>query len=237
MRDPRPPDHCELPPEVLALAERCGADPTITAGTRVALRQTGLMRSDAAHRWAPFRARQTMDLDRPGFVWRAKTGPLGCIAVTDALEEAGPRLSVVALGLIPLARVAADEALTKGQLLRYLAELPLAPDAILRNRALVWQALNATTLRVAATHCGVSAQLDFTLGADGLVASIFAADRPRLEGTRTVEHPWRGHFTDYRAHCGRQLPFAAEVAWILDGRETPVWRGTMDAWTLAAGSR
>lgn len=191
------------------------------------------MRADAAHPWARFRADQTISLDRPGFRWRATTGPFDLVTVTDALDEAGPSLTVKAFGVIPLARVAADDALTKGELLRYLAELPLAPDAMLRNTALDWEVLGPSTLHVSATVGGVRARIVFTLDADGLVASAFAPDRPRLEGATTVEHPWQGRFGAYRLHHGRRLPFAAEVAWIIEGAVLPVWRGQMEDWTMS----
>jgi hypothetical protein len=232
MRDAPPALRRELPPAVIALAHRCGGNARNSDVDHVLLTQTGFMRADAAHRWAPFRARQSIALDRIGFAWRAATGPLGCIAVTDALDETGPQLTVMALGLIPLARVAADAALTKGELQRYLAELPLAPDAILRNPALDWEVLSPASLRVMATCRGVRAHVDLTLGADGLVASVFAPDRPSLEGGGMVERPWTGRFSDYRTHQGRQLPFAAEVAWTIDGEEVAYWRGAMASWDL-----
>jgi hypothetical protein len=225
-----------LPPLVVALAERCGATVGEPAANHVVLTQTGFMRADAAHRWSTFRARQTIAVDRIGFAWRATTGPLGCITVTDALDVNGPKLSVVALGIIPLARPAADAALAKGELQRYLAELPLAPDAILRNLALVWEVLDPHTLRVTAPLNGVRAHVDLTLGPDGLVASVLAPDRPRLESAVSVEHPWTGRFDDYRWRDGRLVPFAAEVGWTLGGTEVVCWRGGMATWNFADGA-
>lgn len=221
-----------LPPEVAALARRCGADPNLVPGAEVTMRQTGVMRADAAQPWKAFRARQTIAIDRMGFVWRARTGPLGCVSITDALEDAGGRLTVMALGVIPLVRLGADDKLTRGELLRYLAELPYSPDAILHNRGLQWEAPDANTLRVTGSHAGVSARIEFTLDPDGLIASAYAPDRPRLEGATTVERPWRCTISDYRSHQGRRLPFAGEAAWIIDGVETPVWRGRIEAWAL-----
>ena len=231
----RSPDR-ELPPLVVALARRCGAKIGDTSTNQVVLTQTGSMRTDASHAWAPFRARQTIAVDRTGFTWRATTGPLGCIAVTDALDATGPRLSVVALGFIPLARAVADAGLTKGELQRYLAELPLAPDAILRNAALDWEVLSHDVLRVAATHRGVRASVDLTLDADGLVASVFAPDRPRQEGATMVERPWTGRFKDYRWRDGRLVPFTAEVGWTLDGEDIVYWRGQMASWEMGGGA-
>lgn len=174
MDDPSSVFHRELPPAVIDLAHRCGAGAGSLHADQVVLTQGGCMRADAGHRRAPFRARQIFALERVGFVWRAATGQLGCITVTDALEQAGPRLMVTALGLFPLARVAADAALTKGELQRYLVELLLMPDAILRNATLDWEVLSSRILRVATIFGAVRAHVDLTLGPDGLVASAFA---------------------------------------------------------------
>jgi hypothetical protein len=169
-------------------------------------------------------------LDETRFAWRAATGPLGCVRITDALHAAGGLLTVSALG-IPLARAPRDAALAKGELQRYLAELPLTPDAIVRNRRLNWEVLGPERVRVSATVGAVAAQVDLTLGADGLVASAFTPGRPRLE---SVEHPWGGRFSSYRLHEGRQIPFSAEAYWSISGQETAYWRGEMLSWTLSA---
>ncbi|RYF92229.1 MAG: hypothetical protein EON95_13130 [Caulobacteraceae bacterium] len=221
-----------LPPAVRGLALRCGADPPRGAA-RVLLRQTGTMRADAAAPWAAFTARQVYELEQCGFEWRARTGPLGAVTVTDALDDAGPRLTVRALGLIPLVRARPDAALIKGELLRYLAELPLAPDAIVANRGLAWEDLGGGVLRVSAAFGDVQAGLTLTLGEDGLVASAFAPDRPRLVGGATVETPWHCTMGDYRARDGRLVPFETQAAWALDGGIVPVWRGRLTDWRLA----
>ena len=45
------------------------------------------------------------------------------------------RFDIVALGFIPIARAKHTPALVRGELMRYLAEIPWAPDAILCNSA------------------------------------------------------------------------------------------------------
>jgi hypothetical protein len=235
MGDSPPAPRRALPSAVQDLARRCGASGDAGDGRQVVLTQTGVMRPSAGKPWAPFKARQTIAVERSQFTWRATTGPFGAVAITDALEETGAKLTVVALGFIPLARVAPDAALAKGELQRYLAELPLVPDAIVSNRALAWEVVDAQTLRVSAQACGVRAHVDLALGSDGLVASASAPDRPRLEGANTTERPWSGRFSDYRLHKGRRIPFCAEAAWTLDGQELVYWRGAMETWDMAAG--
>ena len=118
-----------LPNEVRALALRLGADPSRVTGHSV-LRQNGEMKlSLASQRWHRFSARQTMAVTSCAFDWHARFSPFGYLSVTDALKAGRGQLDVTALGLIPLVRSAPSVALTKGEMLRYLAELPFAPDA------------------------------------------------------------------------------------------------------------
>ena len=221
----------KTPVEVRALAQRCGASQA-RPKHRVTLRQAGEMRDGPDGRWTPFRAEQSISLSRPAFRWTARTGPLGLVTVVDALRGGEPHLEARAFGVVTLVRPPVTAALTKGELMRYLAELPWAPDAMLHNRALAWQVLNPGRLRVSAA-CGEGlAAVDLHLGDDGLVAAVSAADRPRMEGRRTVERPWWGRFCDYRSHAGRRLPFRAEVGWRLQDREVAVWRGLVTAWSM-----
>ena len=233
MRSTEPaPKPSALPREVVALARRCGATAAGSQAEHVTLTQTGTMRPDEGPAWMAFRARQTISTDRCEFVWRATTGPMGCVAVVDALEVTGPRLSVTAFGFIPLVRAAADAALTKGELQRYLADLPLAPDAILRNPALRWEVLGHKSLRVSATHGGTIAHVDLELGADGMVKTASAPDRPRLEGKITVQRDWLGRFGEYRSHLGRRIPFASDVGWLVDSENGSYCRGAITEWMI-----
>jgi len=221
-----------LPAEVRDLAQRCGATGKAHR-SQVSLTQTGEMRGGAADRWRRFHAHQSIALTHPAFRWSARTGPLGAIGVVDALGPAGARLRVRALGLLPVAQAAPCDALTKGEAMRYLAELPWAPDAMLLDRALDWQVLDDRRLRVSTGRGAARATVDLRLGQDGLVAEVSALDRPRLEGQTFVERPWRGRFTCYLFHAGRRLPYHAEVCWTLDGAEVPVWRGQLLTWAIA----
>ena len=88
------------PPAVCDLARRLGACDGPSNET-VRLMQTGSMRAEAHEAFRAFCATQTIRLDRCGFRWRAKTGPLGLVSVTDAYADGVPTLEVRALGVIP----------------------------------------------------------------------------------------------------------------------------------------
>lgn len=223
-------DHStRLPSEVLRLAERLGATADSSSSV-VRLTQAGTMRDDPDGRFISFTARQTIATDRTEFAWRARTGPLRIITVVDAFEHDAPKLDVRAFGWLRLASVRAQPAAAKGEIMRYLAELPWAPDAILSNPHLAWQVVDARTLRVSCRTGPVRGEVEFKLNGQGCIGEVFAPDRPRKEGARFVERPWQGRFYDYREHLGRWLPFRAEVGWDVNGQTFVAWRGELRSW-------
>lgn len=167
------------------------------------------------------------------FRWLARVGPLGAVRVTDALVSGSPVGSVNLFGLFPLARADATEALLKGELLRYLAELPWCPDAIVSNPALRWEVVDKGCLRIGASCGPVDAQLDLHLDDDGLPARIRAI-RPAEEGGQFTDREWQGTFCDYRRVEGRLIPHAARVWWTIDDAPFDVWRGSLENWSSAA---
>lgn len=222
-----------LPIEVQRLLERIGIGDD-THATEVQLRQRGQMRQDEASRWAGFSASQVISLEACAFRWQAQTGPLGAVRVVDAFDGAHAALDVTLLGVARIARLTPSPQLNRGELQRYLAELPWAPDAIARNRALRWRVAEGGALCVEAGADG--AEMRFALNDEGLIAEAFAPARPRAVGASFVETPWRGRFLEYRRHEGRLLPFAAEVAWLGAGRAETVWRGRLVGWRAAGRS-
>lgn len=218
-----------LPAEVRALAERLGARGEAPARLAV-LRQAGAMRRAPGERERRFTARQVIAVAPPGFLWRASFDPAGMVLVADSLAGGAGGVEARLLGAFTIMRVEATGAAAKGQMMRYLAELPWHPDAIPANPALVWRVIDASTIAVAAGEGAGRAEVTFGLDEQGLIASAEAPDRPRAEGRSMIERPWRGRFWDYREHAGRLLPMRAEVAWVLDGEDFMYWRGEVTAW-------
>lgn len=220
----------DLPAAVVDLARRLGAR-SAPGGSVVTLVQRGRMkRALGSDAWMAFTARQSIATDHCDFAWRARFGPCGVISVLDALDGAGGRLDVTALGFIPVARTKRTAALTRGELMRYLVELPWAPDAILANRALHWREGGSGELIVGAGEGASAVEISLGLDSAGRIATAFASDRPRSAVEPILPTPWRGSFSDYRLHLGRWIPFAGEVAWEIDGREELYWQGTIDRW-------
>jgi hypothetical protein len=221
-----------LPREVRDLAARLGASGKTSAST-VTLRQRGTMRDPPGARERRFNAVQTISLRRLAFEWRASVGPFGCVSVLDALKDGQASLAVKAFAFLRIAGVRGGADLMKGEIMRYLAELAWAPDAILCNPALAWTVVDERTLRVGAGQGPARGEVELQLDESGRIGQIRAEDRPRKEGSGFVERPWRGRFFDYRQHQGRWLPFAGEAGWVLGGQTFIAWRGTILDWAIA----
>ena len=222
------PSH--LPQGIVELALRLGAD-SGCAFDEVGFSQTGKMRISLKSRlWLPFTARQTMSVKSCAFAWNARFSPLGYMTVTDALEDGGGRLDVTALGMVPIARSKRNATLTRGELVRYLAELPLVPDAILHNRDLSWREVDDSTIAVTAGTVDTACEVVLGLGPDQRIVSAFCADRAASATPPFAPMPWRGQFSDYRQTNGRWIPSAAQVGWVIDGKVDTYWKGRIENW-------
>lgn len=143
----------------------------------------------------------------------------------------------MAFGLIPIARAEHSTVLMRGELIRYLAELAWAPDAILHNTDLHWREDGPDTLIVSAGAAETASQVVLRLDSDGWITSGSAYNRPRSATAPFLPTPWRGRFSDYRLHDGMWLPFAGEIAWEIDGKENVYWQGHIEHWEVFVDER
>jgi len=221
-----------LPPTVaryldLALAQ---AGPAPLA---VALRHDAQMnRSLDRPAWFGLRSRQWIAARRPGFVWSANVGgPLGsAVDVVDAYVQGQGTFAVWVAGLLPVGAARGSEAIARGELMRWLAEAVYVPWALANCRGLRWTPVDARHADAELTDQGVRVSLRFEFGDDGLVRSVRAADRPRMVGRGFVDTPWVGQWSDWQRRGGVLMPTRGEVAWLVDGRACPYWRGTLSTW-------
>jgi hypothetical protein len=191
------------------------------------------MREGAGSAWMKFGARQRIDLAACAFEWKARMGPFGAIHVSDKFSNGSGHLAVRLFGVFKVAGAERSVSLDRGELMRYLAELAWAPDAILRNRTLRWRELEDGRLIVSAGDGEQRAEVEITLDRAGRIAEVFAPDRPRAVGDRFEPSAWRGTFSDYRWIERRLVPMCAEVGWLKESVYEAVWRGSVIEWSAA----
>jgi hypothetical protein len=226
----------DLPPEVLALAKRVGARVDGAPGFAV-FEQSGQMWRAPGGKPMEFTARQTVRVTEPGFLWRAAMGPLRWMVVADYLVGRTGGLEVRLLGVLSVVRMVGGADAYRGEALRYLAELPWNPDAILRNRSLDWTVVTSNTISVATGVGTERGEVTFELDGNGLVVRASAASRLYVEKGRATSRPWHGRFWDYHPIAGRRMPRQGEVAWVLDAGDFVYWRGHMLNWSDSPAPR
>lgn len=221
----------DLPPQLVALAARLGARSNHPTQT-VDLRQTGTMWFKPGGTPLAFTARQIIGTVASGFVWRADIGPLGAIKVVDSLVAGRGYLEARLFGVLRVAQIDDTAAINEGEALRYLAELPLNPDAILFNHALDWLLDHPDRIKVAVGKGASRAEVAFDLDEAGLISAAHA--KSRAFDSSGKRYPWHGRFWDYQERSGRLVPMQAEVAWDIEGKAFTYWRGTMTRWAAKA---
>lgn len=195
---------------------------------RVELGQSVDMRLERRGRWTRLWAWQWICVREPGFVWKAGQqlwGPLAKILVLDAYVWGEGRLWVNLLGAIPVVRATGAD-IDRGEAMRYLAELPWVPDAILENGALIWNQIEAQRVRVSLGEVAV----EFRFDGAGDIVEMSAKDRPvRDPDGESRLRDWRGRFSEYRWIGGRRIPARGEVGYDYPDGYEPYWRGEINA--------
>lgn len=189
------------------------------------LRQTGEMRATFGAPWRPFTAEQVISVHRPGFAWlaRMQAMPLLSAHILDCYLDDEGLLEARLFGSLPLARLAGSE-VSKGELMRYLAELMWAPHAMRHNSRLSWREIDARTIEVSAASANGPARVRLIFE-NGDIARIEADDRPRAAEARIVPTRWQGWCSDYRDIESCRIPTRAAVSWLLDDGPFEYWRG------------
>jgi hypothetical protein len=183
--------------------------------------------SEDGERWVPFTAEQRVTLRAPGFAWEARVGmaPGVPVFVRDAYAAGVGSTEARILGLWPVANVRGAGEIAADQLMRFLAEAPWYPVALLPGGMVEWSAVDERSALATIRHGTVSAALTFVFGEDDFVLAVRAEARGRMVKGKRVPAPWQGRFSRYALRNGMWIPTEGEVSWILPSGPHPYWRG------------
>ncbi|MFT4889963.1 MAG: hypothetical protein ACI9YT_000875 [Halobacteriales archaeon] len=194
----------------------------------VRLEQRGEIRLGGADaEWKPLEATQHYTVDPPGFVWDATidVAPLLPARVVDAYANGEGFLRGKLLSTITVVDVGPDSEMNESELVRYLAETPWFPTALLPAAGVEWEPIDDHSARATIEHDGNVASVVFHFDDDDLITRV-TADRYRREDDS--EAPWTGTFRAYEERNGRLSPTEAEVAWDLAESEVSYWRASIE---------
>jgi hypothetical protein len=183
--------------------------------------------SETAEEWKPFASTQRIVTYRPGFLWEARVAMRPGLAVRayDAYIGGEGILHVSLFGLVTLVNLRGRPEVTEGELMRFLAEAPWYPTALLPSRGVRWEAVDDTSAKATLTGGETGVTMLFRFNGDGLIESVRAEARGRTVGGAVVPTPWEGRWSHYEMRDGMRIPLEGEVAWMLPEGPKPYWRG------------
>ena len=204
----------------------------------MAAKQTGWFNmSEHGEAWKPFTATQQVVTRSRGFVWdaRVKVAP-GLVAfVWDAYVAGSGILWGTILGLRTVVHAEGNE-LSEGQLLRFLAEAPWYPTALLPSQGIRWEPVDARSAKATIDDCGLTVSVVFEFGDDGLPTSFSVEERGRLVDGASISTPWQGDYRGYQPESGMLIPREGEVRWApIEEPAQPYWRGRMTSLSYEPG--
>ncbi len=194
---------------------------------RVVIEQRGTMRLKATGKWLPFTAEQWMAVREVGFCWhaRVKMAPFVTAVVEDKYEAGQGLLDVKLWGAVPIAHEDGPD-IDRGEIQRYLAELPWNPGALLLNPELRFEERPDGVVRVWTGEPTLYVDLFFDSAGD--VVRTHCDNRPfQSRGPCS----WEGRFSDYADHGALRIPTRGEVAWLLPEGPFEYWRGEVTSHT------
>ena len=227
-----PPDQAAIPELIVAFALRAGG--RVGGPLAVAIRQKAEMKLGIDAAFMPLEATQTSGTRNPGFVWHA-WGTMAAViplAVVDSYVNQTGGLEARIAGSITVASASGAD-VDRGEAMRFLAELPWNPDAMLNASALQWRQLDEKTVEVSLMTKGGLALVRLMFNGAGDVVGSEADDRPMSVGSSSVPTRWIGRFSDYGQVGSYRLPRHGEVAWLLPAGEFLYWRGQIVSITPA----
>lgn len=218
----------KLPTLVRAYVDRSILGSRSPTGT--VLQQAGEIRLRPEQGWMPFTAEQVIEATCTRFVWRARVRmfPLVTAVVEDAFEDGAGRLDARLWGVWSVAHGRGPD-VDRGELMRYLAELPWCPHAFLHNPELELEPIASNEVRASIGDASVSLHFDD----DGDIVAASTEARPTDDGAL----PWGGTFYEYRTFDGLRVPSGGEVSWERPDGPFCYWRGTVVGLRAASGSQ
>jgi hypothetical protein len=189
------------------------------------LEMTGTINMSAtAEQWKPFRSTQRVVTRKPGFLWDAEVLMFPGLPahVEDSYIAGHGRLIARLFGLFPVADVQGEGEIARGELMRYFAESPWYPTALLPSQGVRWEEVDDASAHATLIDGPITLTLLFRFDEAGLIASVRAESRGASVGKDGVMTmlPWDCALSDYRPHGGMLIPMTGEAAWVRpDGRK------------------
>ncbi len=189
--------------------------------------------SATAEQWKPFMSMQRVITasaeSSPGFIWDAKIAMLPGIKVhvVDSYIAGKGLVQAAMLGLFTVADMAGGGEMARGEFMRFFAETPWYPTALLPSQGVQWAAVDGTSAEATINDGSVTLTLLFHFNDAGLIDSVRAEARGGMVGKEMLMRPWECGLSDYQVRDGMTVPISGTAAWVLPGGPKTYFHGTV----------
>jgi hypothetical protein len=161
-------------------------------------------------------------------MWDARISmwPGAAMRVVDSFVAGRGLLQAKLAGLFTIADIRGGGEIARGEFMRWFAETPWYPTALLPSQGVRWQAVDEHSAHATVVDGPITLQLLFRFDAAGLIASFRAEARGSVVDGKMVMAPWEGRWSNYQVCMGMTLPFTGEVAWMRPEGRRPYFIGT-----------
>lgn len=183
----------------------------------VKLKHTGEFRQAENQKWMPIEGEEYFTTERPGFIWIGKISLLPLVWITGIdkyLEEKGT-FQIKILSIFTIADAPRGTELDESELMRWLAEAPLFPTALLPSSYLHWEPVNSDSAKAIIDYTGAKVEALFHFNKKGEIVQM-NADRYRAVDNSFVREKWVGHYSEYAPAKNMMIPWEIEVSWNTD---------------------
>jgi len=195
--------------------------PIITAAT---IEMAGTINMSATgEQWKPFTSHQRVATRRPAFLWNAQVAMFPGVPahVEDSYIAGQGRLIAKLLGLFTVADVYGGGEIARGEFMRWFAETPWYPTALLPSQGVQWAAVDDGSAIATVVDGPITLSLLFKFNEAHLISSVRAEARAAGVGKDAVTLPWECGFSDYQPQHGMMIPMVGEAAWMRpEGRKS-----------------
>jgi len=157
----------------------------------VRLKQIGEFKMKENQPWMPIHAEQYFTTEDPAFIWRVKLAmaPFIWIEGRDMYYQGRGNMLIKLLSTITVADAAGSE-MDISSLIRFLAEAPWFPTALLPSDYIEWKEIDSNSARVVIKDKGYIASGIFTFNEKGEIIKFVTNDRYREVDGKYFKDNW-----------------------------------------------
>lgn len=179
------------------------------------VRMHGRIRSDVGARWMSLQVEQYNFVGRRSRFFYLTSSMFGVpVRGYHRYTDASASMHIKVAGLVTVAHVTGSE-MFQGETVTFLNDLCFFAPATLLDRSLVWDEVDAHTVRVGFTNAGVTVHAQLTFNDAGELTDFVSDDRYHLspDGKVSTRRRWSTPVKGYRSFGAVRLFSAGEARW------------------------